>query len=122
MKQIILSVAGAALGGVLGYFAFFWIYSHGYYGMILPGGLLAIGAGLGKTRSVWWAVAVGIAALALGLFTEWRRAPFEKDDGLSYFILHAHHLNSVTLMMIAVGGALGFWIPFRRVEAKPPTN
>jgi hypothetical protein len=31
-------------------------------------------------------------------------------------VRHIHDLNTVTLVMIALGGALGFWMPFRRTE------
>lgn len=58
----------------------------------------------------------GVLAVGLGLFTEWQFAPFKKDDSLSYFLAHILDLRPITLIMIAVGGAIGFWIPFRRVE------
>jgi hypothetical protein len=116
MKQNLLSIAGAAIGGVLGYFAFFWVYSYGFYGMVLPGGLLGIGAGIGKSRSMWLAVGCGSAALALGLFTEWRRETWVRDPSFTYFLLHVPRLNPITLLMIAAGAGLGFWVPFRRVD------
>ena len=119
MKQTLLVIAGAVVGGVLGYFAFFWIVKQGFYALILPGGLLGFGASFGTCRSVWLAVACGVAALSLGLFTEWRYAPFQKDDGLSYFLLHVADLKPVTLLMLAVGAALGFWVPFRSIERRP---
>ena len=58
-------------GGALGYFGFELMLKQGYYGMVLPGGLLGLGAGIGKNRWLWLAILCGIAALALGLFTEW---------------------------------------------------
>jgi hypothetical protein len=120
MKQTLLAIAGAAIGGTLGYHAFFWVYSQGFYGMIIPGGLLGLGASIGKIRSIWLAVVFGLAALALGLFTEWKYRPFVKDDGLVYFLLHVTDKSMVTLLMIAVGAALGFWVPFRRID--PPRH
>jgi hypothetical protein len=116
MKQTLITIAGAVLGGILGYYAFFWVLKHGYYGMVLPGGLLGIGAGFGRSKSIWVPVVCALAAVALGLFTEWKHAPFAKDDSLGYFLGHIFDLNTVTLLMIAVGGALGFWMPFRRSE------
>jgi hypothetical protein len=120
MKQTLLAITGAVLGGILGYNAFFWVYSQGFYGMIIPGGLLGLGASFGKTRSIWAAVGFGLAALALGLFTEWKYRPFIKDDGFLYFLLHVTDKSTVTLLMIAAGGVLGFWVPFRRVD--PPRS
>jgi len=123
MKETIVTLAGAAIGAALGYFAFAWLLRHGWYGMILPGGLLGMGAAFGKPRSLWLAVACGFAALALGLFTEWRFFPFRKDDSLAFFLKHVTEKDSTTLLMIAIGGALGFWMPFRRREepARPRT-
>jgi len=116
MKQTLLVVAGAIVGGVLGYFAFFWIVKQGFYALILPGGLLGFGASFGKPRSIWPAAACGAAALMLGIYTEWR---FQKDDALSDFLLHLADLKPITLLMIAAGAALGFWIPFRSIDQRP---
>lgn len=116
MKQSVLALIGATAGGVLGFFAFRWVASQGFYGMILPGGLLAIGASIGKVRSIWLAALLGVAALGLGLFTEWRYAPFRADESLGYFLGHVHQLKTITLLMIAAGGCLGFWVPYRRME------
>ena len=118
MKQTIIALVGAAAGGTLGFFAFFWIRRQGFYGMILPGGLLGLGASVGQVRSIWLAMFLGLAALGLGLFTEWRHAPWD-DDSLSYFLLHVHQLQPITLLMIGAGGLLGFWVPYRRMEAPP---
>jgi len=62
-----LALVGAAVGGLLGYLLFMWLTRHGIYGLALPGGLLGVGAGLFKSRSIWVAVICGLAALALGL-------------------------------------------------------
>ena len=116
-KDIFLIGVGAAIGGVLGYWAFFWIARQGFYGLILPGGLLGVGAGLSKGKtSLVISVICGLSALALGLFTEWRFAPFVKDKSLVYFLAHALELRPVTVIMIAAGAFLGFWVPFRRSQ------
>ena len=123
VKETVLVLAGAAIGGVLGYMAFFWMARQGFYGMVLPGGLLGIGASFGKPRSIWPAAFCGAAALGLGLFTEWRFAPFQQDPGFGFFLRHIAALTPLTLLMIGLGGVLGFWVPFRRVESqKSPRN
>src|SRR5262249_34107067 len=53
-------------------------------------------------------------AIALGLFTEYRFAPFADDDSLGYFLAHVLDLRPLTLLMIGLGGLIGFWVPFRR--------
>ena len=117
MKQSMLVLCGALAGGMVGYFTFIWIAAHGYYGLALPGGLLGLGAGIVKNRSIVVAVCCGLAATALGLFTEWRYASFIDDGSLAYFIGHAHQLKPITLLMVLVGGFVGFWVPYRRYES-----
>jgi len=113
-KSDFLVLLGAAAGGLVGYLLFFAIACQGLYGLALPGGLLGLGAGVFKTRSKVVPVACGLLALALGLFAEWRYPPFAADAGLGYFVSHVHRLRPVTLIMIAVGTLIGFWVPFRR--------
>src|SRR5262249_44369444 len=60
MMQSLLVLAGAVAGGVLGYFAFFWVAAQGFYGLIIPGALLGLGAGIAKNRSVVLAVVCGL--------------------------------------------------------------
>ncbi len=109
-----LVLLGAVIGGLLGYVTFFAIARRGLYGLALPGGLLGLGAGIFKTRSKAVPVLCGFLALALGLFTEWRFAPFAADAGLGYFMSHVHQLSPLTLVMVAAGTLIGFWVPFRR--------
>jgi hypothetical protein len=116
MKQIVLVLGGAALGGFLGYLAFGWVYDQGFYALVLPGGLLGIGAGLARNRSVAVAILCGLCAIGLGLFTEWRFRPWRADESLGYFLVHVHELTPVTLGMVVLGGVLGFWFPYRRIE------
>lgn len=116
MKNNFLALCGALVGGALGYFAFFWVVSQGFYALVLPGGLLGIGAGLVSTRALWVAVVCGLLGLGLGLFTEYRFAPFVADDSLGYFLTHVMSLKPVTLLMIIAGGLIAFWMPSRRIE------
>jgi len=116
MKQDCLVLLGAVIGGLVGYVVFFWLAHQGFYGLVVPGGLLGIGAGLFKTRLTYISVVCGLLALLLGFFTEWRFAPFAADQGLGYFVSHIHQLQPMTLIMIAAGALIGFWVPFRRCQ------
>jgi hypothetical protein len=114
MKKLSLVLCGALAGGFLGYVGFFWIAAQGFYALALPGGLLGVGAGIAKNRSFLVAVSCGLAATALGVFTEWRYAPFIDDDSFAYFLAHFYQLKPITIVMILVGGLIGFWVPYRR--------
>jgi hypothetical protein len=116
MKDNLLTLAGAAVGGALGYAIFFWLVRQGLYGLIVPGGLLGLAAGCFKPRSLSVPVVCGVAALVLGVFTEWKFAPFVADEGLGYFLRHLHELKPMTIIMILVGTAIAFWVPFRRYQ------
>ena len=116
MKQAALVLGGAVLGGLVGYFGFFWLTRQGFYGLVLPGGLLGMGAGIATCHSRWPSVVCGVSALALSLFTRWQFGHFDADVSFGYFLSHVYQLSPVTLLMIAAGTAIGFWVPFRRVE------
>ncbi|MGB0581166.1 MAG: hypothetical protein ACPGVU_15825 [Limisphaerales bacterium] len=115
LKNNMLVLLGAAVGGILGYFIFFWIVGQGFYGLALPGGLMGLGAGITRANSKPIPVVSGVLALILGIFTEWRFAPFLADDSLGYFMAHLHQLRPITWIMILLGSAVAFWIPFRRL-------
>jgi len=110
LSNLLLGFAGAAAGGVIGYFAFQWIIRQGFYPLALPGALLGLGCGvLVRRRSLTLGFACGLLALALGTFVEWRFRPFTADGGLGYFLAHFLDLQPITLLMIALGGFCGFW-------------
>jgi multisubunit Na+/H+ antiporter MnhB subunit len=116
MNKSILVLLGAIAGGVVGFFVTAFVAGQGMEAMAIPGGLAGFGAGVVKGRSILPAILCGLFALALGIFTEWHLFPFIADHSFPYFIKHLHHLSALTLIMIAVGGFIGFWVPFRRIQ------
>ena len=83
----ILGLIGAAAGGVLGYYTFRWIFDHGFYGMMIPGAFVGLGCGLlAQHPSQVRGALCGLAALCLGLYTEWTFFPFAKDQSLTFFL------------------------------------
>ena len=113
MKNHVLVLAGAAAGGVLGYFGFVWLAHEGLYALILPGALVGFGASFFHNKSLPVSIGCGVLALAVSLFSEWRFAPFIANDSLGYFLSHVHQLRPITLIMIAAGTFIGFWASFR---------
>ena len=126
--NIVLTLAGAMVGGALGFFAFGWLVRQGFYAPAIPGVLLGFGGGLlARRRSHLLAVICGMFATALCLFADWRHFPFLRDGSLSYFLTHLADLKPLTLMMIALGGFAGFWFTWRarlvqRSKSIPPPN
>ena len=121
VTHLLAGVAGALLGAVLGSFAFLWIARQGFYALMLPGGLAGVGGGLfAKGRSVPRAVLCGAIALAAGLFSEWKLAPFIADASLGYFLAHFYDLRPISLLMIGLGTAFGSWFSLGRPEAGTP--
>ena len=112
-RNLLVGLLGAVAGGVLGYFVFFWALRQGYYALMLPGGLIGLGSGLlVKDRSVPRGVICGVFAAGLGLFIEWRHAPFSADQSLGYFLTHLQRLQGLTLLMLAAGTAFAAWLSF----------
>lgn len=118
LKNYLVTLGLAAAGGALGYLAFFWIASQGFYALVVPGGLLGLAAGLVPNRSLTMAIICGLLALGLGIVTEYRFRPFLADESFAYFLTHLHQLEPFTWIMIVVGSFVGFWGPFRRMERK----
>jgi hypothetical protein len=110
----VVTVCLACVGGFLGHLGFGLLLNQGFYAMILPGGLIGLAAGVSRSRSLMVPVLCGILAIVAGLLTEFRYAPFLADSSLNYFLLHALDLRPVTLLLIGLGGVIGFWVPFRR--------
>ena len=94
----ILGLIGAAVGGVLGYYTFKWIFYHGFYGMMIPGAFVGLGCGLlAQHPSQVRGAICGLAALGVGLFTEWNFFPFRDDKSPAYFLKNVTALSPVTL-------------------------
>jgi hypothetical protein len=122
MKQNLLVLIGAVAGGLIGYFGFLWIARQGFYALVLPGGLVGFGAGLSPNKSTAVCLVCGFLALTAGFLAEWKFAPFISDGTVGYFVTHLHQLQPITLIMIALGGFIGFWVPFRRRQIERRTN
>jgi hypothetical protein len=107
----LLGALGAVVGGALGFYIFRWFYSYGFYGLMIPGGLLGAGCGLlARHPSQIRGVVCGIAAASFELFTEWWFRPFKADESISYFLAHLSSLTSTTWVMVVVGAIIAYWL------------
>ena len=110
MNKTLLALLGAVVGGMLGYFLFSWILTQGFYGLILPGGCLGLGASLVSQKSKLVPVVCAVAALGVGVFAEWKHFPFIADGSFGFFVTHLHQLKTVKLLMLVAGNVSGFLV------------
>lgn len=122
MNPDVRALIGGAVGGAVGYLLFAWLSTQGFYALILPGSLIGFGTLVAAPRSIATAIVCAIAAIPLGLFTEWRYAPFVDDDSFGFFLKHIGDLQPWTLLMIFGGAVVAFWVPYRRRAAAPRTS
>ncbi len=102
LKTLSLGALGAVIGGVVGYYIFYWALRQGFYAIVLPIGFVGLGAGLcTKLRYMPLAVGCAVAGLGLGLFLEWRLS--SANDGFGHFLANLHHRPAMSLIMIALG-------------------
>jgi hypothetical protein len=112
-----LGLIGAVGGGMAGYYVFSLLANQGLYGLVIPGATLGLCGGLllrGKSNA--FGVVCSLLGVLLGIFAEWRFAPFIADPSFAYFITHLYDLNAIILIMIAIGGLCAFWFGKGREE------
>lgn len=114
----LVSLMGALMGGTLGYLGFFWLLGQGFFGLVLPGGLLGLGAGVVRNRGGWVPWVCGLMALVLGFVADYRS--LANPPELSEFLSRLLQRQPVTLLMLAVGTAIGFYVPWSRREWTGP--
>ena len=103
----LLGLVGAIIGGAIGFYTFDWLRNQNLYGLMIPGALLGLGCSLlARHHSTARGAVCGIAALGLGLYTEWKFWPFKSDESFSYFLTNISSLKTATLLMIVFGAAI----------------
>lgn len=104
-----MGTLGGALGGVVGYFLFRWLLSHGLYGLMIPGAAVGLGVGWSsREHSRVCGVLAGIAGLFLGLYARWTNF-VPKADSFLAFLTDVHNLGLSTQIMIVLGAICAYW-------------
>ena len=105
----LLGLVGAAVGGVLGFYAYNWLLSQGFVGLMIPGAFLGLGCSLlARHPSTARGLVCGVAGLFLSLFTHWYNAP--TDLSFLAFVKGAWDLLPVTKLMAGLGTFIAFWL------------
>jgi hypothetical protein len=107
----LLGLIGAAIGGVVGFYAFGWLIERGFYGLVIPGAFLGLGCSLlARHTSTARGIMCAVAAVGLSLYTEWYFRQFVADPSLQYFLLHVKDLSAVTFLMTGFGALIAFFL------------
>ncbi len=113
--NMVSGVIGACLGSVVGFLAFRWLLSQGFYAIALPGFFVGFFAGsFLRRRSKIVEILCILLALIMGLFCEWYFFPFSSHKSLFYFLSHLHLLKSITWIMIILGVFMGYYSSVKR--------
>lgn len=106
-------IVGAIVGGIVGYFAFDWLASKGFYAMVMPGAAIGLACGYASgIRSPLLGAICALLALPLSLICEsW---VILADDSLDFLLKNLGNLGSVTWMMISAGTVMSFWFGIGR--------
>lgn len=113
VKQLLLITLGATAGGALGVFVSWFLLKQGMHAAAAPGVLLGLGAGLFRHRFIAVPFVCCLLALAVGIGTEAWLFPFRADESFGYFVTHLHQVFPSSLILIGVGGLMGFYSPYR---------
>jgi hypothetical protein len=106
---LLRGLAGAVVGGIAGYFIFRWLWTQGFYGIMIPGALLGIGAGFaagGKSHAL--PLVCLFLAIGLTLFTEWH-VLYSKSHSFTFFIANVHTLKPIKHIMMTLGVICAVW-------------
>ena len=107
---LLRGIIGAAVGALVGYFVFRWLARTGLYGIMMPGLLLGLGAGLAaRGQSQGLGILCGLVAVVVTVFDEWSVFPFVKDSSFGFFVAHVHELPPIKLAMMGLGALAAYW-------------
>ncbi len=107
LKNLLLGLVGAAIGGVVGYFLTDWAQSQGFVALVVPGGAVGLGFGLAaRKRHISFGVIGAVLAAAAGFFTDWKL--FENGLSISEYFQQLPKHSPIVWLMLAVGVWLGF--------------
>lgn len=110
--EVVPGLVAGLVGGLVGFLLFRWITTQGFYAPVLPGALTGLACGLAsRTDSNLRGALCAIEALLVGLVAEWKLFPLqvENDGSFPTFLKHLGSEPPITLIMLGLGGFLGFW-------------
>ncbi|MFK7766787.1 MAG: hypothetical protein AB8B55_06160 [Mariniblastus sp.] len=115
VKNLILGLVGAAIGGVLAYFLTDYARQQGLIALVLPGAGVGLGFGLAaRHRHFSFAVIGGVLAVIAGLFTHWKAFYKEGVTLVEYFDQLGQETPLIWLML-----ACGVWLGYSWSYGRP---
>jgi hypothetical protein len=108
--QLVKGIAGAIVGGAIGYGVFVMLSRFGIYAIILPGALIGIAASYGsRMYSLPLGIICAVAALPVSLLAHGHLFRFIQDDSLQYLFLNFYKLPTMELVMMLFGVFAAFY-------------
>ena len=110
-------IAGAAIGGILGYAIFYGIAQVGFYAVLFIGFGVGNGFSYGYRRSSQVAsIACGVVALIVSVVADWH---VRSNQGLVDHVKNLQDDGVFLLAMIALSGLAGYWCSRDRAAKLP---
>jgi hypothetical protein len=120
MADAMRRLVGGLIGGAVGVGLTFLLLPMGLSLLAAAGGGVAIGAGGPRVpRSLPWTIGVTAAAMAVGVVTAWRTAPFVADPSLGHFLANLAQTNLATKIGLGITLALGLFTGGGSGPARP---
>lgn len=114
-------LAGAVVGGVVGFFVFNWLASMTLHAIALPGAFLGGCCGMfSRIKSIPLAVVCLVSGIALSIFCEWWNYPMIVDDSFSYFIKNLHKTDPPSKIAMVLGPIVAAWFGYGREYIATP--
>ena len=107
-------IAGAILGGLVGYGIYHLLYSYNFYAGILPGACLGAGAGYASGGKSYGMGAICLVMGAvLSIVGEWLLR-FAELNSFMFYLENIREIGTINMIMLGLGTFAAFWFGMGR--------
>jgi len=117
-RPLPVAIAGAVLGGAVGYSAFkLLLNSFGLYAMVLPGAMVGVGRATGSTaKSIPVGVVCFVGAVLISIITEWSVTVMPEDATFVDFLAALPDKPFRNQASLVAGPIMALWFGIGRNE------
>lgn len=117
---LLRGLAGAAVGGTVGFLAFLLLLRVGVYSLVLLGTGMGLVCGwVSGRKSQVLGIICAVATLVLSLLVQWRW--FAAEDSFASFLTDLPNLGPRTWLMLVLGVVMAYWFGIGR-ESQAATD